>query len=77
MNIGNPDEMTMLELAREIIAAHRQLAAGSSTSRFRRTTRRSASPTSPGPEPSSGGRPRVNRKEGLGKTIEYFRSVIG
>ena len=46
INIGNPNEFTILELAELVLEVTGSLVARSSTSRCRSTTRRSASPTS-------------------------------
>jgi dTDP-glucose 4,6-dehydratase len=75
VNIGNQDELTMLQLAREIIEL---------------TGSRSKVVFHPLPEDDPKIRqpditrartilnwaPRVDRREGLGKTIEYFRSML-
>ena len=76
VNIGNPDEITMDELAREII----QLTG--SSSRIVHKALPEDDPKVRQPDITRartilGWSPRVNRKEGLVKTIEYFRSVIG
>jgi dTDP-glucose 4,6-dehydratase len=76
VNIGNPVEITMDELAREII----QLTG--SKSRIVHKTLPEDDPKVRQPDISRartilGWSPRVNRKEGLLKTIEYFRAVIG
>jgi dTDP-glucose 4,6-dehydratase len=76
VNIGNPDEITMDQLAREIIQltgssskiAHKALPEDDPKVRQPDITRART---------ILGWSPRVNRKEGLVKTIEYFRSVIG
>jgi dTDP-glucose 4,6-dehydratase len=76
VNIGNPDEITMDELAREIIQltgsssriVHKELPEDDPKVRQPDITRART---------ILGWSPRVNRREGLVKTIEYFRSVIG
>jgi len=76
VNIGNPDEITMVALAREII----QLTGSSS-----KVVRKSLPEDDPKVRQPDitrartilGWSPRVNRREGLIKTIEYFKSVIG
>lgn len=76
VNVGNPDEITMDELAREIIQltgssskiVHKELPEDDPKVRQPDITRART---------ILGWSPRVNRKEGLVKTIEYFRSVIG
>ena len=75
VNIGNPDELTMLDLAREII----QLTG--SKSRIVQRPLPEDDPKIRQPDITRaksilGWSPRVNRREGLVKTIEYFRSVI-
>ena len=54
VNLGNPDEKTLLELAEAVIEATGSRSR-SSSKRFRWTTRRFASPTSPGRSRCSGG----------------------
>jgi dTDP-glucose 4,6-dehydratase len=76
VNIGNPDELTMLDLAREVI----QLTG--STSRIVRKPLPEDDPKVRQPDITRartilGWAPRVNRREGLVKTIEYFRTVVG
>jgi len=76
VNIGNPDEITMDQLAQEII----QLTG--SRSRIVHKPLPEDDPKVRQPDITRartilGWSPRVNRKEGLVKTIEYFRSVIG
>jgi dTDP-glucose 4,6-dehydratase len=76
VNIGNPDEITMDGLAREIIAltgsssriVHKPLPEDDPKVRRPDITRA---------QTILNWSPRVNRAEGLKKTIEYFRSVIG
>ncbi|MGA9117087.1 MAG: UDP-glucuronic acid decarboxylase family protein [Bacteroidota bacterium] len=75
VNIGNPDELSMLSLAREIIAltgssstiVHRDLPEDDPKIRQPDITRART---------ILGWEPKVGRREGLLKTIEYFRSQI-
>lgn len=75
VNIGNPDEVTMLELAREVIAltgskskiVFKELPADDPKVRQPDTTRAKT---------ILHWEAKVNRKDGLKKTIEYFRSEL-
>ena len=76
INIGNPDEMTMLQLAKEIIRLT------GSTSRIVFTRLPEDDPKIRQPDITKarkflGWEPRVDRTEGLRKTLEYFRTKIG
>jgi dTDP-glucose 4,6-dehydratase len=76
VNIGNPDELSMLDLAKEIIEL---------------TNSGSIIKNEPLPEDDPkvrqpnitraqeilGWEPKINRKEGLKKTIDYFRKALG
>jgi len=76
VNIGNPDELSMLDLAKEIIEL---------------TNSKSIIKNEPLPEDDPkvrqpnitraqeilGWEPKINRKEGLKKTIDYFRKALG
>ena len=70
VNVGNPDEMTLLELAEKIVAADRHRARRSCSRGCRSTTPRCASPTSPGPARCWAGSRRSSLDEGLRRTIE-------
>ena len=75
VNIGNPDEVTMLELAREVIA----LTGSKSTIVFRELP--ADDPKVRQPDTTRARtilhwEAKVNRQVGLKKTIEYFRSEI-
>jgi dTDP-glucose 4,6-dehydratase len=75
VNIGNQDELTMLELAQEIIAVT------GSKSRIVFAPLPEDDPKVRQPDTTRARtllnwRPKVDRKVGLQKTIEYFRSVI-
>ena len=75
VNIGNPDEISMLELAREIIASigskskivFKELPLDDPKIRQPDTTRASS---------LLDWRAKVQRREGLSKTIEYFRTQL-
>ncbi|MEK7264008.1 MAG: UDP-glucuronic acid decarboxylase family protein [Bacteroidota bacterium] len=75
INIGNPDELTMLELAEEIVA----LTKSKSKIVFQQLPE--DDPKIRRPDISKaiihlGWKPKVNRAEGLQKTLMYFRSKI-
>ena len=66
VNIGNPSEITVLELAKEILAMVPESRRASSTiTRSPRTTRSAGSPTSPGPRTLLGWNPTIERADGL------------
>ena len=76
VNIGNPSEITVLELAREIIAmvpgtkstiAYRDLPQDDPKRRRPDITRA---------QTLLGWNPTIDRAEGLRKTLEYFRTVV-
>jgi dTDP-glucose 4,6-dehydratase len=75
VNLGNPDEVTILQVAKEVI----ELTNSQSEIVFRELPVND--PKIRKPDISKAKRilqwePRVSRKEGLLKTIEYFRSVL-
>ena len=72
VNIGNPDEYTVLELANTGAGAPRLLARRSSVSRCRSTTRPAAVPTSRWPGPPSGGNRPPLSGTGLPQTAAYL-----
>ena len=76
VNIGNPDERTVLELAHLVL----EVTGSSSDDRLRaaarRTTRRGAVPTSRWPGPRWAGSPRSGLREGIERTIEYFARKV-
>lgn len=76
VNIGNPNEITMLELAKEIIS----IAGSSSKIIFKDLP--VDDPKIRQPDITLAGEilgwePKVNRREGLMKTMEYFRQKLG
>ena len=75
MNLGNPGEFTIRELAELVHRADRLASRRSSISRCRPTIPRSAGPTSRWPSEHLGWEPTVPLREGLAKTIDWFRSI--
>jgi dTDP-glucose 4,6-dehydratase len=76
VNIGNPDEITMLELAREILA----LTGGTNAIVFKELPEDDPKVRQPDITRAKtilGWSPKVNRSEGLKKTLAYFRTKIG
>ena len=76
MNIGNPEEITMLDLAEEIVALT------GSKSRIVHQDLPQDDPKVRQPDIATAKRvlqwePRVNRTEGLKRTLEYFRRKLG
>jgi dTDP-glucose 4,6-dehydratase len=75
MNIGNPDELTMLQLAREIV----ELTQSKSTIVFKELPEDDPKVRQPDITKAKtllGWEPRVSRREGLMKTIQYFREKL-
>jgi dTDP-glucose 4,6-dehydratase len=75
VNIGNPDEITMLELAKEIL----EITGSNSEIVFKPLPEDDPKIRQPNIDRARsilGWEPRVNRREGLLKTLEYFRSKI-
>jgi len=76
VNIGNPDELTMLDLAKEII----ELTGSKSRIVFKELPEDDPKIRQPDTTRAKAilkWRAKVDRKEGLRKTIEYFRSQLG
>lgn len=76
VNLGNPDEFTMVELAREVIA----LTGSSSTPVYRELPRddpRQRRPDIAVANELLGWRPVVPLRDGLRRTIDYFRGDVG
>jgi dTDP-glucose 4,6-dehydratase len=76
INIGNPDELTMLQLAQEII----ELTNSSSKIVFNELPEDDPKVRQPNIEKAKsrlGWKPTINRREGLIKTIEYFKNKLG
>ena len=75
VNIGNPDEITMLQLAQEII----EMTASKSEIVFTPLPQDDPKIRQPNIERAKsilGWEPRVNRREGLLKTMEYFKQAM-
>jgi dTDP-glucose 4,6-dehydratase len=75
VNIGNPDEITMLDLAKEIL----EITGSKSEIVFKPLPEDDPKIRQPNIERAKrilGWEPRVNRREGLLKTLEYFRQAI-
>lgn len=76
VNIGNPDEITMLDLAKEII----EITGSKSEIVFKDLPADDPKVRQPDITRAKeilGWEPKVQRREGLLKTLEYFRSKIG
>jgi len=76
VNIGNPDEISMLQLAQEILA----LTGSASPIVFRELPEDDPKIRQPNIDKARrvlGWEPRVQRKEGLLKTMEYFKVAMG
>lgn len=76
INIGNPDELSMLQLAREII----ELTDSKSKIVFNELPQDDPKVRQPNIEKAKsklGWEPKVHRKEGLVQTIEYFKKKLG
>ena len=72
VNIGNPDELTVLQLAEDVVARRPARPRRSVHSTCRWTTRRCAGPTPPWPRELLGWRPTVPWQQGLARTVEWF-----
>ena len=75
VNLGNPDEVTILEFAREILA----LSGSKSTLDFRPLPQddpRVRRPDISRARQLLGWEPRINRTEGLQRTLEYFQARV-
>ena len=76
-NIGNPNEFTVRQLAELVVELTGHEVADRQPSPSRPTTRRSGSRTSPGPATMLGWEPKCALRDGVQRTIEYFRKVLG
>jgi dTDP-glucose 4,6-dehydratase len=75
VNIGNPDEITMLELAKEIV----EITGSKSEIVFKPLPQDDPKIRQPNIDRAKsilGWEPRVNRREGLLKTMEYFKKAM-
>ena len=75
VNLGNPGEFTIRELAEHGARADRLELARSSSARCPRTTRCSAAPTSPS-RATSGLGAEIPLRDGLARTIAYFAARL-
>ena len=75
VNLGNPDEFTIRELAELVIELTGSQSKLVHRAAARRRSRRSASPTSRWPGSSSAGSRRCSCARGSTKTIDWFRSI--
>ena len=73
VNLGNPREMTLLELAQHDLDAERLAERDRVPAAARRTIPRCASPTSAGPAACSSWEPTLAVEEGLRRTLEWYR----
>ena len=76
MNIGNPDEFTMLELAGRVLEVTGSTRS-SCSSRCPTTTPGSGVPTSRSPSEVLGWHPTVDLREGLARTYDWYRRSGG
>jgi dTDP-glucose 4,6-dehydratase len=75
VNIGNPDEITMLELAKEIV----EITGSKSEIVFKPLPQDDPKIRQPNIDRAKsilGWEPRINRREGLLKTMEYFKQAM-
>jgi len=76
VNIGNPDELTMLQLAQEI----KELTNSSSKIVFKELPEDDPKVRQPNISKAKeklGWEPRISRRDGLIKTIDYFKKKLG
>lgn len=76
VNIGNPDEVTMLDLAKEIKAMIPESKSEIVFQPLPQDDPQVRQPDITLAKSLFGWEPKVNRKEGLAKTIEYFREAL-
>ena len=74
VNLGNPDEVSVLDLAHEVMALAPSAGPDRVRCRCPRTTRSAAGPTSAWRAARWAGNPRSGRREGLRLTLDYFRT---
>ncbi len=77
VNIGNPHEMTIEEIAETIVAHDRFYREAGRTGRCRPTTRRCVKPDITRARTLLGWEPKVTLEQGLTSTIAYFRQKLG
>ena len=76
INLGNPVEFTMKQLAEEVLELTGVEIKARRTSRCRATIRNSASRTSKKRANYSAWQPKVQLRDGLRKTIDYFDALL-
>ena len=76
VNIGNPDEFTMLELANEVLNVDRVVLGAHLCAPAPGRSRPSAGPTSASPRRCSAGEPQVPLREGLERTVPWFADQL-
>lgn len=76
VNIGNPDEISILEFAEEVLELVGNPAAHLVFKELPKDDPKVRQPDITRAKELLGWEPRVSRKEGLKKTLEYFRSVV-
>ena len=72
MNIGNPNEFTMLELAEHRARGHRLELRDRVRAAARSATRPGAGPTSPAPRTLLGWEPTVALRDGLARMHDWY-----
>ena len=76
VNIGNPDEITVLELAREILALVPESSSQVEFNELPQDDPKRRRPDIDRARHLLGWDPKVNRAQGLARTLEYFRGVL-
>ena len=76
INLGNPGEFTILQLAEKVLELTGSALDGSSAGRCPRTTRCSAGPTSARAKALLDWQPTIALEAGLVKTIAYFDALL-
>ena len=76
VNIGNPDEITVLELAREILALLPESKSEVAYNDLPQDDPKRRRPDITRARQLLGWEPKVGRAEGLARTLEYFRGVL-
>jgi dTDP-glucose 4,6-dehydratase len=76
VNIGNPSELTVLELAREIIAMVPETKSTIAYNELPQDDPKRRRPDITRAQQLLGWNPTIDRAEGLKRTLEYFRTVV-
>ena len=76
VNIGNPQEITILDFAREVLALVNNPAATITYKALPVDDPKVRQPDISKAREVLGWEPKINRREGLEKTLEYFRAVV-